>query len=166
VYPDDHGHVPPEVIAGYPQLGIGHVWVELANLIQVFFLIFDHAESLPECFHPGKELKISTARSRLGRLSHIFPPIQDFDFCYSTSATVKAAGQAAASAARLTKEQGSSCNLFLRLLFALEQAQHHGQKTLPSSMYVPSRATIITIGSKDPIFVCQNYSRKTNDADG
>ena len=41
--PDDHRQVAPDVHAGSPQLGIGHVRVELANVIQIVFVIFDHA---------------------------------------------------------------------------------------------------------------------------
>jgi hypothetical protein len=41
----------------------------------------------------------------------------------------------------LIEERGSGRNLFVRLLFALEQAQHHGRKMPPRSMSVPSRAT-------------------------
>jgi hypothetical protein len=75
-------------------------------------------------------------------ISHVFPPIQDFDFWYSTSATIKAAVQTAAGTTYLIEERGSGRTLFVQLLFTLEQARHHGEKVLPRSMYVPSRATI------------------------
>src|ERR1019366_1045030 len=40
-----------------------------------------------------------------------------------------------------TEERDSGRNLFLRLLFALEEIQHLWNKVLPRSMYVPSRAS-------------------------
>lgn len=42
----------------------------------------------------------------------------------------------------LITERGSRCNLFLQLLFALDEIEDRWQNTLPSSMYVPLRATI------------------------
>ena len=47
-----------------------------------------------------------------------------------------------AGTAGLIGRRGSGRDLFLRLLFALDHVQHHGQKPLPSSRYVPLRATI------------------------
>lgn len=63
-------------------------------------------------------------------------------------ATTKAAMQTTAGMAALATEGGLSRHSFLRLLFALDDVEHHGQKTLPRSMYVPSRAHLG--GSKSP----------------
>jgi hypothetical protein len=60
------------------------------------------------------------------------------------------------SMARLITEGGSSRNLFLRLLFTFDEIQHHREKTLPRSMYVPSRATNILNGLGPFVEAAQN----------
>src|SRR5580704_14016727 len=55
--------------------------------------------------------------------------------------TTKAAVHNCCGHGGLIEGQSSGRDLFLRLLFALKQVQQLGQKAVPSSMYVPSRAT-------------------------
>jgi len=97
VYANDHGHVAPEVITGNAKLGIAHMRVELADPIQIVFIVFDHARRVNDDPGAGKELdKVSTTGSSELNPAQVFPPSQIVYFCYSTLATIKAAVQTAA----------------------------------------------------------------------
>lgn len=62
-------------------------------------------------------------------------------FSYHASATTKAAVQNLVGTTSLIGGRDSSRNLFLRLLFALDQTHHPRNKVAPRSMYVPTRAS-------------------------
>lgn len=90
----------------------------------------------------------STQYPESWRTSQSFPPSQKAECCYSTHVPTRRprlrCGSLSSTAEfdRTTWRRTSVRNLFLRLLFALDEIYHQRDKTIPSSMYVPSRASV------------------------